>query len=122
MAQAIIDYQNEIEVQSYLEGKLEMEKMLNNLINQGIDSQLNQDFFQDNNDDNNNNNNNNNHNNNNKTARKKSKPHSNTKVKARNFLTNIAHRRYKSSDFRKNSFVVDVFSFLIQKLNRTMLD
>ena len=83
MAEAMINYQNKIEAQSYLEGELEMEKMLNNLRNQSIDSQLNQDFFQDNNDDNNNSNNNNN-NNNNKTTRKKSKPYSNTKVKSRN--------------------------------------
>ena len=53
MAEAMIDYQNEIEAQSYLEGALEMEKMLNNLTNQNLDSQLNQDFFQDDNDTNN---------------------------------------------------------------------
>ena len=49
MAQAMIDYQNEIETQNHLEGTLEMEKMLNSLINQNLGSQLNQDFFQDNN-------------------------------------------------------------------------
>ena len=49
MAQAIIDYQNEIGAQSYLEGALEMKKMLSNLTNQNLDSQLNQDFFQDDN-------------------------------------------------------------------------
>ena len=51
-------------------------------------SQLNQDFFQDANDTNNK-----------KAARKKSKPCSNTKFKARNFLTNISYRRYKWTDF-----------------------
>ena len=50
MAQAIIDYQNEIGAQSYLERALEMKKMLSNLTNQNLDSQLNQDFFQDDND------------------------------------------------------------------------
>ena len=77
----MIDYQNEIEAQNYLEGTLEMENMLNNLTNQMLDSQLNQDFFQDDKDTNNK-----------KAARKKLKPYSNTKFKARNFLTNIAYR------------------------------
>ena len=75
MAQAMIDYQNEIEAQNYLEGALEMEKMLNNLTNQNLDSQLHQDFFQEDNDTNNKN-----------AARKKSKPYSNTKVKGFEFL------------------------------------
>ena len=84
----MISYQNKIETQNYLEGALEMEKMLNNLTDQNLDSQLNQDFFQDVNDTNNK-----------KAARKKSKPYSNTKVKARNFLTNISYGRYKWSNF-----------------------
>ena len=107
----MIDYQNKIEAQSYLEGALEMEKMLNNLTNQNLDSQLNQDFFQDDNDTNNK-----------KAARKKSKPYSNTKVKTRNFLTNIWYTRYKEIDLKKDNFDVDVFSFLVQNLNPTMLD
>ena len=113
MAQAMIDYWNEIEAQSqatYLEGTLEKEKMLNNFANQDLGSQLKQDFFQDDND------------NQNKVIRKKSKPYNNTKVKVRNFVTNIAYRRFKDSDFKKDNFVVDVFSFLIQNLNPTMLD
>ena len=74
MAQGIIDHQNEIKAQS-LEGTLEMEKMTNH----NLDSHLNQDFFLDDN-----------KTNNKKAAEKKSKPYSNTKVKARNFLTNIS--------------------------------
>ena len=49
----MIDYRNMIESQSqatYLEGTLEMEKMLNNFANQDLGSQLNQDFLQDSND------------------------------------------------------------------------
>ena len=107
----MIDYQNKIEAQNYLEGALEMEKMLNKLTNQNLDSQLNQDFFWGGNDTNNK-----------KAARKKSKPYSNTKVKARNFLIKIAHRRYKDSDFQKDNFILDVFSFLVQNLNPTTLD
>ena len=44
------------------------------------------------------------------------------KLKASNFLTNIAYRRYQDSDFQKDNFVVDAFSFLIHNLNPTMLD
>ena len=49
----MIGYRNQIEAQlqaTYLEGALEMEKMLNNFANQDLGSQPNQDFFQDNND------------------------------------------------------------------------
>ena len=88
-----------------------MEKMLNKLTNQNLDSQLNQDFFWGDNDINNK-----------KAARKKSKPYINTKVEARNFLIKITCRRYKGSDFQKDDFIVDVFSFLVQNLNPTMLD
>ena len=41
----MIDYQEEIEAHNYLEEALEMEKMLNNLTNQNLNSQLNQYFF-----------------------------------------------------------------------------
>ena len=107
----MIKYQNETEAHNYLDGGLEMEKMLNNLINQNLDCQLNQDFFQDNN-----------NTNNKKATWKKSNSYSNTKVKTRNFVTNISYRRYKWSDFKKDDFIVDVFSFLVQNLNPTMLD
>ena len=40
--------------------------------------------------------------------------YSNTKVKARNFLTNVFYRRFKQSDFMKDSFVIDLLSFLVQ--------
>ena len=48
--------------------------------------------------------------------------YSTTNVKARNFLTNIAYRRYKAADFENNNFVIDVYSFLLQKLNPLMAD
>ena len=60
-------------------------------INKFTESQPDPDFFRDDNDTK-------------KTTRKnrkKSKPYSNTNVKARNFLTNIAYRRYKPADFEK---------------------
>ena len=48
--------------------------------------------------------------------------YSTTKVNARNFLTNIAYRRYTKSDFESNNFVIDVYSFLLQNLNPLMID
>ena len=40
-----------------------------------------------------------------------------TKVKTRNFLSNISYRRIKEQDFDKYSFVVHVYSFLIKDFN-----
>ena len=97
----MIDYQNEIEAQTtYLQGSNEMQNLIYNF-SQGLaaDGQLNQDFFQDDK-----------NTTKKKVNRKKLKPCSNTKVKARNFLTNITYRRYKDTDFKKNNFVVDVFT------------
>ena len=76
-----------------------------------LQSQLDPDFFQDDND---------------VQKRKKtettSTKFSNTKVKTRNLLTNVSYRRYKPEDVEKTNFVIDVFSFLTQNLNPTVLD
>ena len=40
-----------------------------------------------------------------------------TKIKARNFLTNISYTRDKEEHFRNKSFVVDCYSFLLLYLN-----
>ena len=48
--------------------------------------------------------------------------YSNTKVKARNLLTNVAYRRFKQSDFMKDSFVIDILSFLVQNCNPINLE
>ena len=65
-----------------------MENLLNSMnINQFTESHPDPDFFQDNTK---------------KTTqknRKKSKLYSNTKVKAKNFLTNVAYKRCKPADF-----------------------
>ena len=53
------------------------------------------------------------------------KDYSNTKVKTRNLLTNISYRRYKQSDKRivyKNSFIIDILSFLVQNFNPVNLE
>ena len=53
----------------------------------------------------------------------KKKKCSSTKVKARNFLTNAAYRKFKEEeDFKKPSFVKDIATFLIQTLNPIALD
>ena len=48
--------------------------------------------------------------------------YSNTKVKARNLLTNVTYRRFKLSDFMKDSFVIDLLSFLVQNCNPLNLE
>ena len=48
--------------------------------------------------------------------------YSNTKVKARNLLTNVSYRRYKQQDFNNTSFVIDISSFLVQNFNPIYLD
>ena len=46
--------------------------------------------------------------------KKKRKNYSNKKVKTRNLLTNVSYRRFKQSDFKKDSFIIDILSFLLQ--------
>ena len=48
--------------------------------------------------------------------------YSNTKVKARNLLTNAAYRRFKQSSFLKDSFIIDLLSFLLQNFNPINLE
>lgn len=60
---------------------------------------------------------------------KNAKPKSNyssTKVKARNFLSNIAWRKYcrrlKKNDHKNESFIIDVFSFITLNLNSISIE
>ena len=53
---------------------------------------------------------------------KRRNDYSNTKVKARNLLTNISYRRFKQFDFNKTSFIVDILSFLVQNFNQINFD
>ena len=78
------------------------------------ENRLNQDFSQDDND-----------------VKKKTKVaaraparkrYSTTKIKARNFLTNIPYRRYTKSDFINANFVIGGYFFLLQNLNPLMID
>ena len=57
-----------------------------------------------------------------KSISKRRSDYSNTKVKTRNLLTNLAYRRFKQSDFNNESFIIDILSFLVQNFNPVNLD
>ena len=57
-----------------------------------------------------------------KKKMKRRKDYSNTKVKTRNLLTNFSYRRFKQSDFNKDSFIIDILSFLVQNINPISLE
>ena len=48
---------------------------------------------------------------------KRKSDYSNTKVKAKNLLTNFSYRHFKQSDFYKNSLIIDILSFMVQNFN-----
>ena len=50
------------------------------------------------------------------------KNYSNTKVKARNFLTNVSYNRISTVDYKNNNFIIDCFTFLILYLNPFYLE
>ena len=57
------------------------------------------------------------------TIRKRSfNNYSPTKVKARNFLTNILNNRVKDDDFNNRSFIIDCYSFILLYLYLFYLD
>ena len=59
---------------------------------------------------------------NNVVPKKRRSDYSNTKVKARNLLTNVAYRCFKQSDFSNSSFVIDISSFKLQNCNPINLE
>ena len=50
------------------------------------------------------------------------KNYNNSKVKARNFLTNVSYTRILAADYKNKNFVVDCFTFLILYLNPFYLE
>ena len=48
--------------------------------------------------------------------------YSSTKVKARNFLTNVSYNRVTAADYKNKNFVIDCFTFLILYLNPFYLE
>ena len=52
-----------------------------------------------------------------KQEKKAKKKYSSTKVKARNFLTNISYNGIKSKDYENRTFVIDIFAYLTLYFN-----
>ena len=52
-----------------------------------------------------------------KDLKKEKKKYSSTKVKARNFLTNISYNGLKQKDYENRSIVIDIFAYLILYFN-----
>ena len=50
------------------------------------------------------------------------KNYNNSKVKARNFLTNVSYTRITAADYKNKNFVVDCFTFMILYLNPFYLE
>ena len=50
------------------------------------------------------------------------KNYSSTKIKARNFLTNVSYNRITTLDYKNKNFVIDCFTFLILYLNPFYLE
>ena len=50
------------------------------------------------------------------------KNYSSTKIKARNFLTNVSYNRITTVDYKNKNFVIDCFTFLILYLNPFYLE
>ena len=65
-----------------------------------LEKELNQDIFSDD-----------------KDLKKEKKKYSSTKVKARNFLTNISYNGIKDKDYENRTFVIDIFAYLILYFN-----
>ena len=56
------------------------------------------------------------------TKKKRNTTYSSTKLKARNLLTNVGYRRFKSSDFANYNFIVDILSFILQNFDPINID
>ena len=54
--------------------------------------------------------------------KRKIKPYTSTRIKARNFLSNIAYTSVKSEDFVDNNFVFDIMTLITKNLNPFSLE
>ena len=50
------------------------------------------------------------------------KPYTGSRIKARNFLSNIVYSGVKSEDFVNNNFVFDIVTFLTKNINPFLLE
>ena len=98
-----------IQSQSRMEQEQKVMETLLSTFTESIGDQQDQNFSQDDNVDP-------------KKKMKQRKDYSNTKVKTRNLLTNVSYRRFKKSDFKKNSFIIDILSFKVQNFNPINLE
>ena len=101
MAQAMLDQENFLTMQSQMltQEQKDMETLLNTFT-ENTESQQDQNISQDDNV---------------VPKKKRRKDYSNRKFKTRNLLTNVSYRRFKQSNFKKDSFFIDILSFLVQK-------
>ena len=92
----MIDFQNLTQIQRQsLMREEELENKYMSTLKEGLESQLDPDFFQDNND-----------------VQKQAKTatkYSNTKVRTRNLLRNVSHRRYKPEDVKEKRTLLSMF-------------
>ena len=111
MAQAMLDQANFLMIQSQSRMEQEQKDMetLLSTFTESIGDQQDQNFSQDDNVVP-------------KKNMKRRKDYSNTKVKTRNLQTNVSYRGFKQSDFNKNSFIIDILSFLVQNFNPVNLE
>ena len=107
MAQAMLDQENFVTMRSQMltQEQKDMQTLLNTFT-ENIESQQDQNFSQDDN----------------VVPKKKKKEkrrkdYRNTKVKTKNLLTNVSYRRFKQPYFKKDNFIIDILSLLVQSFN-----
>ena len=104
MAQAAMDFQiQKLEQEEHLQQEAkEKEKVTTNLLlTEKTMKELNQNIF---------------------LNDKANKIYNNSKVKARNFLTNVSYSRIATADFNNSNFVIDCFTFMILYMNPFYLE
>ena len=106
MAQAAVDFQNllNLEQERHLQEEEEVKEITTTEISFPLEKtmkELNRDIFMDD---------------------KAIKVYNNTKIKARNFLTNVSYNRITTADYKNKNFVIDCFTFMILYLNPFYLE
>ena len=100
MAQAAVDFHIQNEQNGHLQEEVQEEVQIPFLEEKTV-KELNQDIF---------------------SNDKAIKIDNNSKVKARNFLTNVSYNRIATADYNNSNFVIDCFTFLIVYLNPFYLE
>ena len=105
MAQATVDFQKLLELEQERHSQQEEEELIKpKLVPFPLEKtmkELNQNIFLDD---------------------KAIKSYSSTKIKARNFLTNVSYNRITMADYRNVNFVIDCFTFMVLYLNPFYLE